>query len=193
MPRNGALPAPQARTARAAPTASPTRSGCPTDQGRRRRGRPPWPGVVIVHGAGSRKENHADFAAPRARRAAGRRSPSTSAATATPRTRCRRGAVDDVAGDGRGCSRPRDGVDAGRVARPRARASAASSPSTPRRCSRGDRRRDRDLPGGRGPPGSRRPRAAASRCASATRVRPRGLARRAGRRRGGRANRGRSR
>src|SRR3954452_4435896 len=22
----------------------------------------PWPGVVIVHGAGSRKENHADFA-----------------------------------------------------------------------------------------------------------------------------------
>jgi uncharacterized protein len=24
--------------------------------------RPPWPGVVIVHGAGSRKENHADFA-----------------------------------------------------------------------------------------------------------------------------------
>ena len=22
---------------------------------------PPWPGVVIVHGAGSRKENHADF------------------------------------------------------------------------------------------------------------------------------------
>jgi uncharacterized protein len=23
---------------------------------------PPWPGVVIVHGAGSRKENHADFA-----------------------------------------------------------------------------------------------------------------------------------
>ena len=24
---------------------------------------PPWPGVVIVHGAGSRKENHADFAA----------------------------------------------------------------------------------------------------------------------------------
>jgi len=25
-------------------------------------GTPPWPGVVIVHGAGSRKENHADFA-----------------------------------------------------------------------------------------------------------------------------------
>ena len=25
-------------------------------------GPPPWPGVVIVHGAGSRKENHADFA-----------------------------------------------------------------------------------------------------------------------------------
>ncbi|MFN8159915.1 MAG: alpha/beta fold hydrolase [Solirubrobacterales bacterium] len=24
---------------------------------------PPWPGVVILHGAGSRKENHADFAA----------------------------------------------------------------------------------------------------------------------------------
>lgn len=23
---------------------------------------PPWPGIVIVHGAGSRKENHADFA-----------------------------------------------------------------------------------------------------------------------------------
>src|SRR3954471_15006632 len=23
---------------------------------------PPWPAVVIVHGAGSRKENHADFA-----------------------------------------------------------------------------------------------------------------------------------
>src|SRR4051812_14170345 len=23
---------------------------------------PPWPGMVIVHGAGSRKENHADFA-----------------------------------------------------------------------------------------------------------------------------------
>jgi uncharacterized protein len=25
-------------------------------------GPPPWPGVVVVHGAGSRKENHADFA-----------------------------------------------------------------------------------------------------------------------------------
>jgi len=25
-------------------------------------GRPPWPGVVVIHGAGSRKENHADFA-----------------------------------------------------------------------------------------------------------------------------------
>jgi alpha-beta hydrolase superfamily lysophospholipase len=24
--------------------------------------RPPWPGIVIAHGAGSRKENHADFA-----------------------------------------------------------------------------------------------------------------------------------
>jgi alpha-beta hydrolase superfamily lysophospholipase len=24
--------------------------------------RPPWPGIVIVHGAGSQKENHADFA-----------------------------------------------------------------------------------------------------------------------------------
>ncbi len=23
---------------------------------------PPWPGVVVIHGAGSRKENHADFA-----------------------------------------------------------------------------------------------------------------------------------
>jgi uncharacterized protein len=23
---------------------------------------PPWPGIVVVHGAGSRKENHADFA-----------------------------------------------------------------------------------------------------------------------------------
>src|SRR5436190_16437015 len=23
--------------------------------------RPPWPGMVILHGAGSRKENHADF------------------------------------------------------------------------------------------------------------------------------------
>ena len=23
---------------------------------------PPWPAVVILHGAGSRKENHADFA-----------------------------------------------------------------------------------------------------------------------------------
>src|SRR5436190_6550778 len=23
---------------------------------------PPWPAVVVVHGAGSRKENHADFA-----------------------------------------------------------------------------------------------------------------------------------
>ena len=22
---------------------------------------PPWPGVVVIHGAGSRKENHADF------------------------------------------------------------------------------------------------------------------------------------
>jgi uncharacterized protein len=29
--------------------------------------RPPWPGVLVLHGAGSRKENHADFA----RRAAG--------------------------------------------------------------------------------------------------------------------------
>jgi fermentation-respiration switch protein FrsA (DUF1100 family) len=25
------------------------------------RGEPPWPGMVIIHGAGSRKENHADF------------------------------------------------------------------------------------------------------------------------------------
>jgi uncharacterized protein len=25
-------------------------------------GEPPWPGIVILHGAGSRKENHADFA-----------------------------------------------------------------------------------------------------------------------------------
>jgi alpha-beta hydrolase superfamily lysophospholipase len=25
-------------------------------------GAPPWPGVVVLHGAGSRKENHADFA-----------------------------------------------------------------------------------------------------------------------------------
>jgi fermentation-respiration switch protein FrsA (DUF1100 family) len=25
-------------------------------------GSPPWPGIVVVHGAGSRKENHADFA-----------------------------------------------------------------------------------------------------------------------------------
>lgn len=24
--------------------------------------RPPWPGVVVIHGAGSRKENHGDFA-----------------------------------------------------------------------------------------------------------------------------------
>jgi fermentation-respiration switch protein FrsA (DUF1100 family) len=24
-------------------------------------GSPPWPGIVVVHGAGSRKENHADF------------------------------------------------------------------------------------------------------------------------------------
>src|SRR3954452_18117928 len=23
---------------------------------------PPWPGVVIIHGAGSKKENHGDFA-----------------------------------------------------------------------------------------------------------------------------------
>ena len=22
---------------------------------------PPWPGIVVLHGAGSRKENHADF------------------------------------------------------------------------------------------------------------------------------------
>ncbi|MGH2983394.1 MAG: alpha/beta hydrolase [Solirubrobacterales bacterium] len=28
----------------------------------RRLPQPPWPGIVIVHGAGSRKENHADFA-----------------------------------------------------------------------------------------------------------------------------------
>ena len=26
--------------------------------------RPPWPAMVILHGAGSRKENHGDFAAP---------------------------------------------------------------------------------------------------------------------------------
>lgn len=25
-------------------------------------GRPPWPGIVVIHGAGSRKENHSDFA-----------------------------------------------------------------------------------------------------------------------------------
>ncbi len=44
--------------------ASPTRSGCPIMTGLPQTPRPnrPWPGVVIVHGAGSRKDNHADFA-----------------------------------------------------------------------------------------------------------------------------------
>ena len=49
------------RNARARSTASPTR--CSSREG------PPLGGVVIVHGAGSRKENHFDFA--RAARAAG--------------------------------------------------------------------------------------------------------------------------
>jgi uncharacterized protein len=40
------------------PLGSREQSGGPT----RRPPAPPWPGIVIVHGAGSRKENHADFA-----------------------------------------------------------------------------------------------------------------------------------
>jgi uncharacterized protein len=40
------------------PLGSREQSGVPT----RRLPAPPWPGIVIVHGAGSRKENHADFA-----------------------------------------------------------------------------------------------------------------------------------
>ena len=51
-----------------------------------------------------------------------------------------------------------------------ARAWAASSRSTQRRPRPGDRRRDRDLPRRRGPPGSRASASGRSRCASAIRV-----------------------
>jgi pimeloyl-ACP methyl ester carboxylesterase len=52
-------PLPRPRSAR--PTGWPTRCGCPTGD--------PWAGVVIIHGAGSSKESHHDFA--RAARSAG--------------------------------------------------------------------------------------------------------------------------
>lgn len=42
----------------------PDRTGAVDDRGARTRALPPppWPGIVILHGAGSCKENHADFA-----------------------------------------------------------------------------------------------------------------------------------
>jgi uncharacterized protein len=42
----------------------PDRMGPAEDRGAQTRAlpQPPWPGIVILHGAGSRKENHADFA-----------------------------------------------------------------------------------------------------------------------------------
>lgn len=49
------LPSPQAPSARGVHAGRPYLAWLPE------RAAPPWPGMVIVHGAGSRKENHGDF------------------------------------------------------------------------------------------------------------------------------------
>jgi fermentation-respiration switch protein FrsA (DUF1100 family) len=49
------LPAPKAADRRGVHAGRPYELWLPATQ-------PPWPGMVIVHGAGSRKENHGDFA-----------------------------------------------------------------------------------------------------------------------------------
>ena len=75
---------------------------------------PPWPGVVIVHGAGSRKQNHADFA--RLATAAGWAALAFDLAGHGDSEPPMSGAaVDDVIGMARLIA-SQDGVDAGRVA-----------------------------------------------------------------------------
>ena len=49
------LPTPRTATSRGRHGPRPYELWLPTDP-------PPWPGMVILHGAGSRKENHSDFA-----------------------------------------------------------------------------------------------------------------------------------
>lgn len=50
------LPSPRTATERGVHEGRPYEIWLPAD------GEGPWPGVVVLHGAGSRKENHADFA-----------------------------------------------------------------------------------------------------------------------------------
>ena len=140
------LPRPEAAERDAAsPRAARTCSGS-------RSRRPPWPGMVIVHGAGSAKENHADFG--RACAAAGW------AALAYDQRGHGERRRRDVA---RGARRRR--ADGALPRRPRRRRPGAGlrprlehgrlRRDPRRRDLAGDRRRDRDLPGGRGAPRSR--------------------------------------
>ena len=76
------------RPSSARATASPTRCSCRRSE--------PEAGVVILHGAGSAKESHFDFAARLPRRRAWPRSPTTRAATAARRASFGPGAIDDV-------------------------------------------------------------------------------------------------
>ena len=127
------------------------------------RARPPRGGVVILHGAGSCKENHHDFA--RAALAAGSpRSPSTSAATATARGRWTAARSTTSWRWRRCCARALGDPSGRRRSRCAARAWAATSRSCRGR-RRGAARGRRDLPGQRrGPaPRARRRRGSRSR------------------------------
>ena len=109
------------------------------------------------------------------RRTAGRRSPSICPATATPSARCRAAAVDDVICDGAAARRRRTASTRGRVALRGSSLGGFLAITRGGRCP-GDRRRDRDLPRGRGPSRPRRP-PAALRDARRRPARSRGLAR----------------
>ena len=94
--------------ARQPTTASPTSSGCPSRQ-------PPWPGIAD-HPRRRLAEGEPRRLRPRcAGRPAGRRSPTTSAATAQSEGEMSPAAVADAGRDGAACSARLDGVDAGRV------------------------------------------------------------------------------
>ena len=127
-----------------------------------------WPGVVIVHGAGSRKENHADFA--RLATAGGWAALTFDLPGHGDSERPMSGAaVEDVIGDGppaRFAGRRRPGSRRGQGIQPRRLPRHSRG-----RGLRGDRRGHRDLPGGPGPSRQRTASRAASRCESATRSR----------------------